>query len=161
LNNTPVQKKASASPIGPQAMPAVAARLLVAEDNAVNQRLILHQLKKLGYQANHASNGVEVLRALELTPYDLVLMDCQMPEMDGYETTRLIRGDKRFAHLRIVAMTANAMQGDREKCLEAGMDDYLSKPTRIDELRATLARCLKRDEETPGRPSPPIPVSPG
>jgi PAS domain S-box-containing protein len=142
------QKKASTSPIEAPQKPAVTARILVAEDNAVNQRLILHQLKKLGYQANIASNGTEAVRALEVAPYDLVLMDCQMPEMDGYETTRVMRRDPRFAHLQIVAMTANAMQGDREKCLEAGMDDYLSKPTRIDELRAVLNRCLSQAEGT-------------
>jgi CheY-like chemotaxis protein len=139
------EKKASASPVPFLPGTVGSARLLVAEDNAVNQRLILHQLKKLGYSANLASNGAEVMRALEIAPYDLVLMDCQMPEMDGYETTREIRRTPKFSQIRIVAMTANAMLGDREKCLAAGMDDYLAKPTRIDELRTVLIRCLTRE----------------
>ena len=132
--------------------PTVSLRLLVAEDNAVNQRLILLQLKKLGYHADLASNGAEAIRALELAAYDAILMDCQMPEMDGYETTRAIRQDKRFAGVRIIAMTANAMEGDREKCLSAGMDDYLSKPTRIDVLKNVLSRCLSREGGTGNRP---------
>lgn len=136
------QKKASISPIETPQLLASTTKILVAEDNAVNQRLILHLLKRLGYHANLASNGAEAIRALELAPYDLILMDCQMPELDGYETTRAIRRDPRFAHLHIIAMTANAMQGDREKCLVAGMDDYLTKPMRIDELRAALNRYL-------------------
>ena len=139
------EKKASTSPVAPLPGSIGSARLLVAEDNAVNQRLILHQLKKLGYHANLASNGAEVIRALEVAPYDLILMDCQMPELDGYETTRMIRRTPRFSQIRIIAMTANAMLGDREKCLAAGMDDYLAKPTRIDELRAALIRSLSRD----------------
>ena len=148
VETSPAQKKASTSPVEAPQKPAITTRILVAEDNAVNQRLIQHQLKKLGYHANIASNGAEAIRALEIAPYDLILMDCQMPEMDGYETTRAIRRDPRFVHLHIIAMTANAMQGDREKCLEAGMDDYLSKPTRIDELRAVLNRCLSQPEGT-------------
>jgi PAS domain S-box-containing protein len=144
---TDAEKKASASPIAQLPVTFGSARLLVAEDNAVNQRLILHQLKKLGYNANLASNGIEVLRALEVAPYDLILMDCQMPELDGYETTRAIRRNPKYSHLRIVAMTANAMLGDREKCLAAGMDDYLAKPTRIDELRTALICCLSRGVE--------------
>ena len=130
-----VIKTSSASPV----TPIQQTRLLVAEDNVVNQRVILLQLKKLGYQADLANNGLEVIQALERTSYGVVFMDCHMPEMDGYETTRAIRNDKRFANLRIIAMTANAMQGDREKCIAAGMDDYLSKPTRLDDLKKILA----------------------
>ena len=148
------EKKVSASPIDQLPVTCGSARLLVAEDNAVNQRLILHQLKKLGYNANLASNGMEVLRALEVAPYDLILMDCQMPELDGYETTRAIRRNPRYSHLRIVAMTANAMLGDREKCLAAGMDDYLAKPTRINELRTALIRCLSREDSCANGSSP-------
>ena len=120
-------------------------RILLAEDNVVNQRLIQLQLKKLGVIADIAANGREAVAALDRKPYDVLLMDCQMPEMDGYEATRHVRRSGRHPRLRIIAMTANAMQGDREKCLEAGMDDYLSKPTRIEDLRLTLERCVSKD----------------
>ncbi len=114
-------------------------RLLLAEDNAVNQKVALLTLKRLGYRADVASNGLEVLDALARQPYDVVLMDVQMPELDGLETTRRICRDQPLAtRPRIIAMTANAMQGDRELCLAAGMDDYISKPIRIDELMRAL-----------------------
>jgi CheY-like chemotaxis protein/HPt (histidine-containing phosphotransfer) domain-containing protein len=116
-------------------------RVLVAEDNAVNQQLALLLLKKLGYRADVASNGLEALEALERQPYDVVFMDVQMPEMDGLEATRRLR-ERWPAHgPRVVAMTANAMQGDREACLEAGMDDYVAKPIRVEELVEALGRC--------------------
>jgi CheY-like chemotaxis protein len=117
-----------------------ALRVLVAEDNPVNQRLTCLQLRKIGFAADIAANGFEVLEALERGNYDVILMDCQMPELDGYETTRRIRESGRHASIRIIAMTANAMQGDRDKCLAIGMDDYLSKPTRVGDLRAALNR---------------------
>jgi len=117
-------------------------RVLVAEDNVVNQRLTRLQLQKLGLQADLAADGREVLEAVERMPYDVILMDCQMPEIDGFEATRRLRASGRHPGLRIIAMTANAMTGDRERCLEAGMDDYLSKPTRLDDLRAVLERVM-------------------
>ena len=116
-------------------------RVLIAEDNIVNQRVATLQLRNLGHTVEIAANGLEVLKALETASYDVIFMDGQMPELDGYETTRRIRLNPAIAGIRIIAMTANAMQGDRERCLEAGMDDYISKPTRLDDLNAALARC--------------------
>jgi len=114
-------------------------RILLADDNEVNQQVGLWILQQLGFTADLASNGREVLEQLHRQPYDVVLMDVQMPEMDGWEATREIR--RRWPQgPRIVAMTANALHGDREKCLEAGMDDYVSKPIRMEELRAVLEK---------------------
>src|SRR5581483_95695 len=116
-------------------------RLLMAEDNVINQKVALKILEKLGYRADVAGTGLEALAALHRQPYDVVLMDLQMPEMDGLEATRRIRQLwPQSQRPRIIAMTANAMQGDREQCLEAGMDDYVSKPVRIAELQAALER---------------------
>ncbi len=120
-------------------------RLLLAEDNPINQLVALGQLEVLGYQADAAGNGHEVLQSLEKSHYDLILMDCQMPELDGYETSRRIREFESLAGrspVPIVAVTAHAMKGDREKCLAAGMNDYLSKPFRQDDLAAILSRWL-------------------
>jgi PAS domain S-box-containing protein len=121
--------------------PSDGMRLLVAEDNAVNRQLALSLLRKLGYEADVAEDGREVLDALEREHYDVVLMDVQMPELDGLEATRQIRARYPAAGPTIIAMTANAMEGDREECLAAGMDDYLSKPIRPGELASALARC--------------------
>ena len=119
-------------------------RILLAEDNAVNQKLALRLLSQMGYRADVAGNGLEAIQAVERQPYDVILMDVQMPEMDGLEATRQICArslDGGRSVPRIIAMTANAMQGDREMCLDAGMDDYLSKPIRVEELVAALGQC--------------------
>ncbi|MBI4494552.1 MAG: response regulator [Chloroflexi bacterium] len=116
-------------------------RLLLAEDHVVNQKVALRMLERMGYRADVAANGVEVLEALVRQPYDVVLMDMQMPEMDGLEAARQIRARwPADRQPRIVAMTANVMQGDREQCLAAGMDDYVSKPIQPRELQAALER---------------------
>jgi CheY-like chemotaxis protein len=116
-------------------------RILLAEDNATNQKLALRLLERVGYQADMAANGIEALTALKRQHYDVVLMDIQMPEMDGLTATRHIRRELSYAQQpRVIAMTANAMQGDREMCLAAGMDDYVSKPIRIEELVEALSK---------------------
>jgi two-component system sensor histidine kinase/response regulator len=118
-------------------------RVLLAEDNLVNQRVALGNLEKLGYRADVVNNGIAVLEAVERQKYDVILMDCQMPDLDGYQATKEIRKrEKNSRHTWIIAMTANVMVGDREKCLAAGMDDYVSKPLRREELRAALARVV-------------------
>jgi CheY-like chemotaxis protein len=117
-------------------------RVLLAEDNPVNQKVGLRMLERLGYRADVAANGVEVLAALARRPYDVVLMDVQMPEMDGLVASRHIRSRYGATHgPRIIAMTGNALEGDRERCRAAGMDDYITKPVRMDQLVAALERC--------------------
>ena len=137
--------------VTPRAEPAKAAldsemaanhplRILLAEDNAVNQKLALRLLQQMGYRADVASNGLEAVESVERQSYDVVLMDVQMPEMDGLDATRAIRKLKTIWQPRVVAMTANAMQGDREMCIAAGMDDYISKPIRVAELVEALTK---------------------
>ncbi len=117
-------------------------RILVAEDNSVNQMVAEAMLLKLGYRADVVANGLEAVEALERFPYDLVLMDLQMPEMDGYEASAVIRSDSRLAGVPIVAMTAHAMASDRQRCLSAGMNDYVSKPVKAEVLGAVLERWI-------------------
>jgi CheY-like chemotaxis protein len=126
-------------------------RILLAEDNATNQKLALRLLQRMGYRADVAANGIEVLDALNRQTYDVILMDIQMPEMDGLEATRQIHQRRDLAYYPyIVAMTANAMEGDRDMCLDAGMDDYVSKPIRIQSLIDALKRGASRDHNHHG-----------
>ncbi|MCP4544550.1 MAG: response regulator [Chloroflexi bacterium] len=141
---------------GPQFDPSMGdwlpLRILLVEDNVVNKKLALRLLERMGYQADVASNGLEAVQAVQRQPYDVVLMDMQMPEMDGLEATRRIRarhsesGEK--SQPRIIAMTANVIIGDREQCLAAGMDDYVSKPIRVEELVEALNKCRRVTDAT-------------
>ena len=149
---SPAAPAAQTTPLQP------ALRVLLAEDNPVNQRLAVRQIQKLGHAVDAVFNGLQVLEALARAPYDVLLLDGQMPEMDGYETARSIRLSERLlppgaAPLHIVALTANALDGDRQKALDAGMDDYLAKPVKTAELDAALRR-------SPRRPAPPAPAPP-
>ena len=129
-------------------------RILLAEDNPVNQKVAVQQLRKLGFHPDVVGNGIEVIEALGRIRYDVILMDCQMPDLDGYEATRRIRSGTTAPHVRIIALTANAMQGDRERCFEAGMDDFITKPVRLEELADVVERNVaslpraKRTEAT-------------
>ncbi|HNA87917.1 MAG TPA: GAF domain-containing protein [Anaerolineales bacterium] len=120
-------------------------RILLAEDNAVNQKLAIRLLEQMGYRADVASNGLEAIQAVERQTYDVVLMDVQMPEMDGLEATRQIILRKPDRHPFVIGLTANAMQGDREMCLEAGMNDYIPKPIRVAELVEALFRANRKE----------------
>lgn len=124
---------------------AQTARILIAEDNSVNQLITTTMIENLGFQADVVKNGFEVLEAIEKNYYDVVLMDCYMPEVDGYEATRLVRQSQKSKNpkIKIIAMTANAMIGDAEKCLAVGMDDYLSKPVSFEDLSGRLEYWLQ------------------
>ncbi|WP_258040847.1 GAF domain-containing protein [Pseudanabaena sp. BC1403] len=147
------QKSANDLPVGPVCIlphiPPYNLKILLAEDSLVNQKVALNQLQNLGYQADVAANGQEVLELFSQIHYDVILMDCQMPILDGYTTSRQIRKLESEENgcldskVIIIALTANAMQEDRDRCLAAGMDDYLSKPVRIDDLADILSRCSK------------------
>ena len=137
---------------GPPAARHRWARILVVEDNAANLKVAVRMIERLGYRADVAGNGSEALEILGRMQYDAVLMDCQMPELDGYEATREIRrSEKDREHLPIIAMTASAMAGDRERCLAAGMDDYISKPVKLHIVAAVLERWLGSDVPSPRR----------
>jgi len=136
-------------------------RVLIVEDNFINQKLAVRMAEKLGYHPDVVDNGKEALTALAKENYALILMDCQMPVMDGFEATRLIReretatrSERQTSHIPIIAVTANAMQGDREHCLAAGMDDYLAKPIQLDTLRAVLHRWAAPPSTVDAPPSP-------
>jgi CheY-like chemotaxis protein len=144
------KRTASASEFDKELAACVPLRILLAEDNVVNQKVALRFLERLGYRADVAGNGIEVLEALGRQAYDVVPMDVQMPKLDGLEATRQIH--QQWPPERrpwIIAMTANAMQGDREECLAAGMDDYLCKPVQVPDLQAALERA-GRERATSG-----------
>lgn len=155
-NPTQQEKKARGSVLDTEMADKHPLRILLAEDNLVNQKVATKIFEKLGYHIDIASNGIEVLSALQMTDYDIIFMDVHMPELDGLEATRAIRSNGVTSYQPlIIAMTANAMQGDREICLAAGMDDYISKPVRIDELQMLVLRWSEklRKEASPAKES--------
>lgn len=144
---------------GPHSEKTDGLRILIAEDNLVNQKVLLRMLQQLGHNADVVSNGTEVVEAVLRQAYDVVLMDVQMPEVDGIMATRMLRDRLSSQELPyIVAVTANAMMGDREDCLIAGMDDYISKPIRLDQLSALLKKCPRRAIARPTPQSTPLDV---
>jgi two-component system sensor histidine kinase/response regulator len=123
-------------------------RILVVEDNLMNQKLAVTIMQKAGYGVDAVENGIEAIEALKRSAYDLVFMDVQMPEMDGYEATKAIRRmERENRYTPIIAMTAHAMKGDREKCLSAGMDDYIAKPLDLPEVVRSIEKWTKSSED--------------
>ena len=161
LNNDDLPQSVSAEPMrrdaGKHALATLPSmRILLAEDNQVNQILATRLLAKYGHTVVIANDGAQALTALERESFDLVLMDVQMPEMDGLETSAAIRAREQGTgyHIPIVAMTAHAMSGDRERCIASGMDDYVTKPIRLEEVSAAIYRVIKTTElssDCPGR----------
>jgi CheY-like chemotaxis protein len=154
LNLSSIRTKSGAGSTAPTAGPPPALpklKILLAEDNFVNQQVAVRLLKRLGQDVTVAASGTEVLALLAGQRFDLVLMDVQMPDMDGFEaTTRIREKENVHEHLPIIAMTAHAMKGDREHCLQAGMDDYVSKPIKAEELYSALARLFGKGAEMTG-----------
>ena len=147
----------AAAPVEARGAAPDALRILLAEDNAINQRVALLMLSRMGYRADVAADGMETLEALQRRAYDVILMDVHMPGMDGYEATRKIRAmEGTSRHTLIIAMTANALHGDREKCLEAGMDDYIAKPVRQADLAAAIRRRTARCPAPPESGAAPL-----
>ena len=145
LDGRPIQAQYQASAVNQTSVSPL--RILLAEDNVSSQKVTLRMLGKLGYRADLAANGIEVIQALERQPYDVVLMDIAMPVMNGFEATREIRERWPNNGPKVIAITAYALEGDREKCLEAGMDDYISKPVKMDELDNILRKCPPPPQE--------------
>lgn len=140
--------KKKIEPVQAEQIPLRSARILLAEDNPVNQMVATRMLEKLGQRVVVVANGNQALKQLEQDDFDVVLMDCQMPELDGFAATRILRDyEKQMSKIRttVIAMTANVMAGDRERCLDVGMDDYIGKPVKLDELEIVLRRWLEPD----------------
>jgi CheY-like chemotaxis protein len=145
-----VRAASSVSPVEPTFAERLPLRLLLADDNVVNQKVGAGLLKRLGYSVDIVTNGAEVLDALDTSTYDVIFLDVQMPEMNGYEAARRIHGrwpSHESGRPRMIAMTSSAMKIDRDLCLQAGMDDFISKPFTVETLRAALARCGSQQEK--------------
>jgi len=172
----PFKKAQTSTKLDPTLASRLPLQILLCDDNVINQKVALRLLQQMGYKADLATNGIEALHALDRLSYDLIFMDVMMPEMSGLEATRAIRQRQRLStqhptynhKIIIVAMTASAMRGDREKCLASGMDDYLAKPVRIDDMRAVIERWGKTDiqalspqaVQTPSLPTAPTRSAP-
>jgi CheY-like chemotaxis protein/HPt (histidine-containing phosphotransfer) domain-containing protein len=151
----PMKANRRESRVFTRVLPSLNARVLVAEDNPVNQKVVRVMLERLGCKPEIVPTGAAAVEAAALGGWDCILMDCQMPEMDGYEATKRIRITEAGARrIPIMALTASAMQGDKERCMEAGMDEYLTKPLNLDALAGALDRALRLNPPTPVVPEP-------